>query len=170
VAELTYPEVGATRDPVLPSGYHRVVARARIGQGARVWAAAVRALRGFDMQRGAGLAVRADPGQVTLGGEVALGFGVGPVRLWAPCRVVWLIDEPDRWGYGYGTLPGHPESGEEAFLVSRDADDQVWFEIRAFSRPGRPLTRLGGPLPRLVQSLVTARYRNSLRRLATFAR
>jgi uncharacterized protein (UPF0548 family) len=28
-----------------------------------------------------------------------------------------------------GTLPGHPESGEEAFFVSLDGDDKVWFRI-----------------------------------------
>ena len=38
-----------------------------------------------------------------------MGVGVGPMRLWAPCRVVWVIDEPRRYGYGYGT--GYPSYG-----------------------------------------------------------
>ena len=36
--------------------------------------------------------------------------------LQAPCRVVYVIDEPDIRGFAYGTLPGHPESGEERFV------------------------------------------------------
>ncbi len=163
---LTYPEVGATRDPVLPGGYRQIQARARIGVGPRVYAAAARALRGFDMQRQAGLRVRTDSPAAAVGAEVTLGFGIGPLRLWAPCRVLWVVDEPDRYGYGYGTLAGHPESGEESFLVSL-ADDEVWFEVRAFSRPARWFTRIGGPAGHLVQDLVTDRYRAAVHRLAT---
>jgi uncharacterized protein (UPF0548 family) len=36
---------------------------------------------------------------------------LGPIRV--PCRVVYVLDEPERRGFAYGTLPGHPESGEE---------------------------------------------------------
>jgi uncharacterized protein (UPF0548 family) len=166
--DLTYPEVGATRGRDLPSGYRRVVARARLGTGPRVYAAAVAGLRGFDMQRRAGLRVRSDAEQATPGVNVSVGLGVGPVRLWAPCRVVWVTDEPARFGYAYGTLPGHPESGEEAFEVSL-VGDGVWLEIRAFSRPGRWYTRLAGPVGHLVQGWATGRYRDALRRLATYA-
>jgi uncharacterized protein (UPF0548 family) len=43
--------------------------------------------------------------------------------------------DPDRYGFAYGTLPAHPEEGEELFLVTRGGDDTVRFEITAFSRP-----------------------------------
>jgi uncharacterized protein (UPF0548 family) len=120
------------------------------------------------MHRRAGLRVRPDSAEAAEGVEVSLGIGVGGLRLWAPCRVVWVVEEPTRFGYGYGTLAGHPESGEEGFVVSLDGDD-VWLDIRAFSRPARWFTRLGGPAGHLVQDLVTARYRAGLRRLATVA-
>ena len=60
-----------------------------------------------------------------------------------PCRVVYVIDEPSRRGFAYGTLPGHPESGEEAFIVEIDETDEVWFSVRplpaqARSSPGSP--------------------------------
>ena len=51
-------------------------------------------------------------------------------------------------GFAYGTLPGHPENGEEAFVVSMSPDQVVRFEIQAFSRPGGPLVRLVGPIGR----------------------
>ena len=55
------------------------------------------------------------------------------------------------------TLPGHPESGEEAFLVVR-VGDGCEFRITAFSRPATLLARASGPLGRAVQRLVTDRY------------
>ncbi len=68
----------------------------------------------------------------------------------APGRVAYLLDEPSRTGFAYGTLPGHPERGEEAFLVIR-ADGRLRFEVVAFSKPRDPLTRLGAPVARALQ-------------------
>jgi uncharacterized protein (UPF0548 family) len=41
------------------------------------------------------------------------------------------VDEPGRRGFAYGTLPGRPETGEEAFVVEKTNDD-VYLVIRAF--------------------------------------
>ena len=57
-----------------------------------------------------------------------------------------------KFGFAYGTLPGHVESGEERFLVEWDrGDDGVWYDILAFSRPNHILTRLGYPVVRRLQ-------------------
>ena len=72
-------------------------------------------------------------------------------------RVVFVLDEPDRRGFGYGTLPGHPEQGEEAFVVVRRGD-RMYFEITAFSRPRHPLARFAKPVSRLLQRQTTRRY------------
>lgn len=72
--------------------------------------------------------------------------------------MVYLVDEDHRKGFAYGTLPGHPESGEEAFVVELGEDGQVTFTISAFSRPASVLARLGGPLSRAIQRWVTGRY------------
>ena len=84
----------------------------------------------------------------------------------APCRVVYVIDEPARRGFAYGTLRGHPESGEESFVVSIDEEGQVLFTVRAFTRPGTLLARVSGPVGRIVQHLITERYVRAMRRLA----
>jgi uncharacterized protein (UPF0548 family) len=94
-------------------------------------------------------------------GDVArLRMALWPFRI--PVRVVYVIDEPARRGFAYGTLPGHPERGEEAFVVERSADDSVWLVIRAFSRPAGPLVWIGYPLARLMQAIYTARYERAL--------
>lgn len=79
-----------------------------------------------------------------------------------PARVVYVIDEPLRRGFAYGTLPGHPETGEEAFIVEYRADDSVWLTIRAFSRPSSWIFWVGYPLVRLMQEIYTARYERAL--------
>jgi uncharacterized protein (UPF0548 family) len=71
------------------------------------------------------------------------------------CRVVYAVDEAGpvcRFGFAYGTLPGHAESGEERFQVEWDrSDDAVYYDILAFSRPRHLLARLGYPLTRRTQ-------------------
>lgn len=84
------------------------------------------------------------------------------LRFTAPVRVVYLLDEPGRRGFAYGTLPGHPESGEELFAVEHRADDSVWVVIRAFSRPSSWLNWAAYPLLRLQQWRYTRRYLRSL--------
>jgi len=76
----------------------------------------------------------------------------------ARCRVVWVVDEADRAGFAYGTVRGHPESGEEAFVVERDAGGEVWLSVRAFSRAATRYARAGGPVTWLVRRWITERY------------
>src|SRR5262245_40597893 len=118
MSELTYPEVGATRQERLPDGYRHVRRRVRLGD-ADVFAAAATGLMTFAVYRGAGLRPTTSAPRASVGVTVTNRLGVGPFAIAAPCRIVWAVDEPERAGFGYGTLTGHPEIGEEAFLVSR---------------------------------------------------
>jgi uncharacterized protein (UPF0548 family) len=96
------------------------------------------------------------------GDTVMLGIRFGPVRVHAPARVVYVVDEPTRRGFAYGTLPGHPEDGEESFVVERADDGSVWIVIRAFSRPSRWYWWLVAPVLRLTQEFYTRRYLRAL--------
>ena len=66
-------------------------------------------------------------------------------------RLVFVVDEPRRFGFAYGTQPGHVERGEERFLVEIADDDSVWYDILAFSQPKHVLTKIGYPLVRRLQ-------------------
>ena len=160
---LTYPEVGATREGQLPSGYGHVTRDVRLGTGRATFDRAVDKLFDWQMHRAAGLRVHSPGGRAATGVDVVLR---APLGLTIPCRVVYTVDEPDRRGFGYGTLPGHPERGEEAFLLAIDDAGEVRFQIRAFSRPAWLLARLGGPVTRLAQQFATDRYVRALRDLA----
>lgn len=155
---LTYTEIGATAGP-MPAGYHHLQKSAVIGRGReRFEQAAAEGMR-WGMLRGAGLRVEATAPVAAVGLDVLV--HLGPVA--APCRVVYLVDEPGRRGFAYGTLPGHAERGEELFLVRYDpATQDVYAEVRAFSRHATWWSRLGSPVTSLVQQRVTGRYLRAL--------
>lgn len=83
------------------------------------------------------------------------------------CRIVSITDEttPIRsFGFTYATLPGHVEIGEEEFLIEWDQEGQVWYQIRAVSRPRYWLARLAYPLTRYVQSRFRRDSQRSMQR------
>ncbi len=155
---LTYTAIGATA-ATMPADYHHLQKSAVIGRGReRFEQAAADGMR-WGMLRGAGLRVEATAPMAAVGAEVLV--HLGPVA--APCRVVYVIDEPDRRGFAYGTLIGHAESGEELFLVRYESATQnVYAEVKAFSRHATWWSRLGSPVTSLVQRQVTERYLEAL--------
>lgn len=159
---FTYPEVGATR-ATLPVGYHWFRYRRPIGHGRALFDRAATHILDFGMQKGVGIFQRADTDTARTGTALTVRLGIGPLGITAPCRVVYVLDEPDRRGFAYGTLPGHPEVGEELFAVEYDpADDTVYGSVVAFSRPSTWYVRIGGPVVRLIQRWFAHRYLGTL--------
>ncbi|WP_324644016.1 DUF1990 domain-containing protein [Pseudarthrobacter sp. LT1] len=170
-ARLDYPGVGGTEQGTAPEGYGRVLEEARLGTGLDVYRRVANGILAWELQRRAGLHVRADSPKAVPGARVVSGFGVGPFRLPAPCQVVWVHEPtpdgvPQSAGFGYGTLPGHPARGEESFEVEINNKGEVWLRIRAFSRPANWFYAAGGVVTRAAQRYVTSRYIEGARSLA----
>lgn len=164
---FTYPEVGRTSAAYplgYPDGYRLVRHQETVGQGREAFESAASAMMTWRMHRNSGLRVSASSDHVEVDAVVLLRLGPGPVSLKIPCRVIYVIDEPARRGFGYGTLPGHPESGEEVFFVEIDDEGLVTFTVAAFSRPGTLLARLGGPVTWWAQGRALHRYATALQR------
>jgi uncharacterized protein (UPF0548 family) len=69
------------------------------------------------------------------------------------CRVLYNIGGDCRFGFAYGTLTNHAESGEELFDVVLDPEsDEVTYRIRATSKPQAALARIGQPIVRALQA------------------
>ncbi|WP_157597247.1 DUF1990 domain-containing protein [Streptacidiphilus rugosus] len=160
MSALTYAEVGATRHGRLPAGYAHLRHRTRLGHGEAAFRTAAELLMDWRMHRRIPVAVAASTPRAEVGTQVRITLA-GVVR--GSCRVVWVVDDPERRGWAYGTLPGHPECGEEAFLVSCDAGGDVWLDVTAFSRPGGRLARVLGPLVPLFQRAYARRCGQVLR-------
>jgi hypothetical protein len=75
-----------------------------------VFNGAARALRKWEVHRGAGLTVCAD-GPPTVGQVAAMSAPLPLGFIDVTCRVVSVVDEPNRFGFAYGTLPIHPAQG-----------------------------------------------------------
>lgn len=162
---FSYDAVGSTQYDETPPGYHRLYHRLRIGTGEEVFRRAGEALMTWKAHHAAGIPVEATDSPLVVGTNSLGRLGIGTVGLPIPCRVVWVVDEPDRIGFAYGTLDGHPQAGEESLVVTREPDG-IYYTILAYSRAGTWYTRLGGPIGRAAQKLVAKQYARSLARLA----
>jgi len=151
-APFTYEHVGATEGGLqrAPEGFVLDRYGATVGEGRSVFERSCAALaRLANYPPSFTRVVRADdemrPG--ALFATVVRHYGFASVH---PCRVIYVVREPDHFGFGFGTLPGHAESGEERFSVRLD-QGRVRYEVLAFSRPIGLLTRLGAPVARALQ-------------------
>lgn len=164
---LGYPGVGATtKGPEhWPEGFRRLRVSTQVGFGEAEFAVAADAVMTWRLHRTAGVRFETDAVRAAPGVEVVVGLGVGALRLRAPCRVVWTVEEERRAGWAYGTLPGHPVQGEEAFVVVQDEDGTVRLEVLAFSLPSTWYTAAAGPLLPVFQRWYARRCGRFLRRL-----
>ena len=165
-AELTYAEVGAARSGQAPAGYRSAHRSAVVGSGRDAFERAAAAVLDWRAQRGAGLRVRATGPASEPGTVVVLTAGLPRFGYDIPCRVVWAQADGDERGFAYGTLPGHPQSGEECFLVRLEPDGDAVYEMRVFFRLASRAARLAGPLSLVLQRLATDRYVAAIRRAA----
>lgn len=163
-AQPTYDDIGATLIGVRPQGFHHDRYETSLGHGSQTFQRAVNGLKTWEAHHVPGVRVFPKQQDIEIGATVVVTLGTPLLALVAPCRIVSVVDDPTRRGFAYGTLPGHPEQGEEAFVVSISPDGVVRFEIVAFSRPGDPLVRLSGPIGRGIQKSSTNGYLRSLRR------
>jgi len=157
--ELSYPSVGATRVALNdrpPVGFRSDHTRARLGSGEGCYLRAKAALIGWKQFQLGWL--DAWPANTPLEAGETVAVVAHSLRLWSAnaARIVYVVDSDGpptrRFGFAYGTLPGHIARGEERFLVEWDvSDDSVWFEILAYSRPRHPLGWIGYPWLRHVQ-------------------
>ena len=155
--DVTYPEVGATAGE-LPLGYHHVRAERVIGHGREAFERACHDLFAGQVQRRAGADVQVAEVPLRVGSHLQMRLRLGPLVFTAPCVVVWTERSANLCGFAYGTLPGHPERGEERFEIHLAPSGEVVFQVIAFSAPARWFTHIAAPAARMVQARMTRRY------------
>jgi uncharacterized protein (UPF0548 family) len=152
-ATVSYEAVGATRTKS-PAGYNFDHNRARLGTGDAAFEAACNAIRSWKMFPRPWTQITPANAPIVEGTVIAmLAHALGCWWLNA-CKIVYVVEETTplrRFGFAYGTLPAHVETGEECFCVEQDADGSVWYDLRAFSRPRYWPVRLAKPLARGLQ-------------------
>jgi uncharacterized protein (UPF0548 family) len=160
VEELTYAPTGGSLGGAVPAGLRRRSWSATL-RGVDAFALGADAIRSWGVHRGAGLDVVPD-GPIAVGTNVAMSAPLPLGFVEITCRIVAVVDEPDRSGFAYGTLPVHPEAGEESFVVVRAADGSVRFDVQAVSRPVDPLARAFVPIANRLQDAAVRRYLSAM--------
>lgn len=169
---FSYADVGATATrppPGFTVDHNRVV----LGRGGTAFAAAIAAVRAWRMFDMAGVHLCWPDAPIEVGATVAIVARGGPLWTLNACRIVYVVDEDGplrRFGFAYGTLPRHVESGEERFLVEWNrGNDEVAYDLLAFSRPSRAWLNALLPLLRLAQKRFARESKAAMRRAVTEA-
>lgn len=167
--DLSYDAVAQTRIHSMTwdratDGYRRFERSTPIGHGARDWDAASTQVLRWAVKTRSGFAVRSSSGRpgVVEGDDYVLVARIGPLRLREPVRVVDVVQQHSVCGFAYGTRAGHPVSGEEAFIVRRDADGTVWLTLRSLTRAASGWRRVLFPLALIAQPFYRRRYLTAL--------
>ncbi len=166
-ASLSYsyqPVEGTKIAPV--SGYDNDHNYLVLGKGISVWQAAKEALRNWQQFPLAWTAILPPKAPLQAGQVVAVLFRIWGLWWLNAARIVYVVDEPNRFGFAYGTLPAHMERGEECFWVELHDRGEVTYHIKAFSRPARWWVWLAYPVARWYQRRFV---KQSIARMKTLA-
>lgn len=155
----TYSEVGSTSG-LIPPLYTTDHDRVQLGSGLSAWTKAVAAIKNWEMFSLGWVRMYWPSTPMVSGENIAVLASYLGCHWLNACRIVYMVDEDGpvkRYGFAYGTLEDHAESGEERFLVEWNRhNDEVWYDLLAFSRPNQFLARIGYPFARRLQKRFAA--------------
>lgn len=143
------------------AAYRREEVTALVGHGESAWRGAAHDVLRWRVKTASGFRVD-DLREVRPGVRPIITAGPRGLAVREPVEVVEVVRQPDRVGFAYRTLPGHPVDGEEAFVVSRTGDE-VRLTVRSLTRqaaeqPWRALF----PLLLVAQRVAHRRYLRAL--------
>lgn len=162
----SYQEIGLTQstDPIphFDNDHNSIL----LGQGKSVWLNAKKALDEWQQFPPNWTTTYPKTTPLKKGENVAVLFRI--LGLWwiNSARIVYAFDEPNRYGFAYGTLPGHVEKGEEVFWIERDDTGNIYYHIKAFSTPQFWLVRFAYPFARWNQKRFVRDSRLRMKKLA----
>jgi uncharacterized protein (UPF0548 family) len=161
--DITYTPLSGTALPTKIDGYDNDYQRVKVGNGQMDFERAKQNIRDWRMFPSQWTKILPEQASIVVGEIVAMYARFGGLWWRNSCRIIYVIDESTRFGFAYGTLPGHVECGEELFLVEIDTAGDVWYTIKAFSKPRFWMARIGYPIMRLLQAKFRKDSGNAMR-------
>ncbi|MGX1748077.1 DUF1990 family protein [Glutamicibacter protophormiae] len=145
-----------------PGGYRAWRRQTYLGSGDAFWEQSAAALLRWEVKTRSGFRISPQD-KVRSGARPQIIVPVGPASIHEPVEVVDVVEADDVVGFAYRTLPGHPVSGEEAFILRR-LGPSVFLEIRSLTAGSdRGVWRSVFWLLLGVQKLTRWRYLRALR-------
>lgn len=157
--DYSYKAIGATASTP-PLNYVVDRYQGKLGDGQETFEAACQALRRWEHFNLGWIQATPNTTPLETGQVICIVARIMGLYWLNACRIVYTIDETPqqdgaevkKFGFAYGTLPDHAETGEERFHVEWNrATGAVTYHILAFSRPNHFLAKLGYPFVRRVQ-------------------
>ena len=142
--ELTYDKYNL-------HGYDHDQNKILLGSGPEVWVAAKEAIKQWAMFPDGWCRIYYQNPIFQKGDIVVMNARAFGVWWLNAARILYVLDDDKNFGFAYGTLPNHVETGEELFQVSRNEQDEVYYSVTAFSRPRFWALRWTYPLSRHFQ-------------------
>jgi uncharacterized protein (UPF0548 family) len=146
----TYTPIGGTKSKKIDS-YDNDFAKIKLGEGDVFFEKAKKLICDWKMFPLGWTKILGENKSIQEGTSIVMMARFMGVWFRNSCKIVYVIDEKNRFGFAYGTLPGHIESGEELFLVEINEQKEVFYSIKAFSRPRHFLAKIGYPIIRILQ-------------------
>lgn len=165
-SSISATEIDAPTWSAAPSGFLAHERSVVIGHGDQSWRAASAAVMEWGVKTRSGFDVHAADGSssdVRHGADYTLVARLGPLQIREPVSVVAVVDSETRVGFAYGTRSGHPVSGEEAFIITRDSSGSVRLTLRSLTRPASGRWRMLFPLLLIAQRWYRFRYLRAFR-------
>ncbi len=125
--------------------------RIYLGAGDDVWQAAKCAMSNWAMFPDGWAKIYYQNPVFTEGAIVVLCAHVFGIWWLNASRILYVLDDDQSFGFAYGTLPNHVETGEELFKIFRTEQNEVYFSLTAFSRPRFWAVHWTYPLSRIFQ-------------------
>ena len=163
-ASFSYEEVGESKNARV-QGYDNDHSSKVVGKGTEDWEKAKQILLNWDHFPAAWTKIHDLNPTVEVGNDVAVTFNLFGLWWVNSARIVYFFDEPNRFGFAYGTLHGHVETGEEIFYLEKDSEGIISYHLKAFSKPAYWFVRLGYPAARFFQRKFVRDSLNQVKKL-----
>lgn len=148
--DYNYAEIKGTIQTEV-KGYNNDLNSVLLGQSEMIWQKAKRAIEAWKQFPSGWTSIYKQNTPIQKGKTVAVLFRLFGIWWINPAKIVYTFDEPNRFGFAYGTLKGHVEKGEECFWIERDAKGDIYYRIKAFSKPSFWGAKLAYPIARMYQ-------------------
>lgn len=146
----TYSPIEGTKKDEI-EGFDNDFAQIKLGEGEIIFEKAKKLIQNWQMFPSLWTKILGEQKPIEEGTTIVMMARFIGVWFRNSCKIVYVVNEKKRFGFAYGTLPGHIESGEELFLVNMNEQNEVFYSIKAFSRPRHFLAKIGYPIIRLLQ-------------------
>jgi uncharacterized protein (UPF0548 family) len=148
---VTYPPIKGTQSAENIASFDNDFLKEKIGSGEKDFAAAKEAIRQWYMFPRSWTVILPTNAPIQTGTTIAMYARFMGIWWRNACKIVYIVDENRRFGFAYGTLPAHIECGEELFLVEMDKNNDIYYTVKAFSKPRHILAKIAYPIMRRLQ-------------------